>query len=380
MAQAGDQRRVFGGYESGSRASAGFALHPGDLDGALDANGNSVQWAEWLVVYNGRFSFARLAHHTLRFEVDEGIQLRIESFDFLQVRFSEFYGGNFTIADFLRHFYRRKECEVTQNSISGTKAESSMRTFRRRLLIFSRHSQIERLFFFQGKHSTGTLRKISEKERPDRHADQAKNFDIEPLEHAPNMTILSFVQDDLKPAILFSRTQQGGPTHSQKISILGLDSFFESSGQFAVRDRGNLHVIGLLKMCFWCGNPGSPGGIVGEKKKTLTAFVEATHGCDPRERFARSLQDGVRGVAAFLVGCSGHKSARLVHDEINLLLRLYAAAIDNDSIHMELHRRFRIAANSAVQEHATLANQLTGLRTRAISELRKGSGQTKTSW
>jgi hypothetical protein len=63
-----------------------------------------MQRAELFSVNNGGFGFTSLTHHSPRFDVDESIQLRIELFDFLQVRFGKFYRGNFAIADFLRHF------------------------------------------------------------------------------------------------------------------------------------------------------------------------------------------------------------------------------------------------------------------------------------
>ena len=102
--QARDQRRVFFCNGAGAKTRAGFAAHSGDVDAALDADGDTVQRTKRLALYNAVISGLRLFVRARRVDVYVGVQNRVESFDLFEMRIDQLDRGDLAGANVLRHF------------------------------------------------------------------------------------------------------------------------------------------------------------------------------------------------------------------------------------------------------------------------------------
>ena len=67
---------------------------------------------------------------------------------------------------------------------------------------------IERELFLLREFSPFALRQVAELKRPDGDAHEAQHLDAERIEHEPDLTVASFVEHDLEPAILLAVTEK----------------------------------------------------------------------------------------------------------------------------------------------------------------------------
>ena len=234
---------------------------------------------------------------------------------------------------------------------------------------------IQRKLLLSGQRSAGSLRKFAQSQRTDGHAHQPEHFDSEGSQHAPYVPVLAFVEHDFEPAVFLSRAQQPGLRCAKQVAILTPDAGFDCPREFLIGDRSDLHVVGLTQVRLGSGDSCPPLGIVGQQKQSFAGLVQPSDGSDPGQRFTAAPQHGIHGLAAFFVRRRRHYSTRLVHHEINLLMRIKGTPIHRDAIPLQANRRLGITPHISVQPHSAGPNQLRSLRARAMSQLRQRASQ-----
>ena len=81
---------------------------------------------------------------------------------------------------------------------------------------------IQHLLFIDSQRSKGAFREFPQRERPDRHAHQPEHVYSQCLQHAPNLAILAFGQNDFKPTVFMARAQQADVTGAQGFGVARL--------------------------------------------------------------------------------------------------------------------------------------------------------------
>jgi hypothetical protein len=95
-----------------AKLRARFALHPGHIDGTLDADGNPMQRTKSITTHNARLSVAGLIERTLAVHLHEGIDFGIYLLDALKMRPNHFDRGKLSPSNLLRHLRSRKKVEI----------------------------------------------------------------------------------------------------------------------------------------------------------------------------------------------------------------------------------------------------------------------------
>src|ERR1700722_7892898 len=130
-------------------------------------------------------------------------------------------------------------------------------------------------------------------------------------------------------------------------------------------------------MSFGDQNTRSRVRIISKKQQTFAGFVEPAHRSKP---WGVWRQERVHRVAALFIRSGGYYATRLVENEINLWLGGQALRSPLDTVRRQVHGRFRIAADRAVQGDLPGADQFRGARARTVAELGHRAGQSYFSW
>src|SRR5579864_5042580 len=368
-----------------AQPGARLAAQTCNIERTFNTDGNPMQRSESSSAHHrslGRMSFALNLFYV---DVNEGVQLRIQSFDLCQVCFGQFYRRDLLLADLLSHANGGEKRDITHATIGlGQKAESSMRRVCRMSLFKfpprlnserPAHRAIQRQFFFGAERAIGALRKLPQWQRTDCDSYQPKHLNSECRQHAPNMPILAFVEDDLKPAVFFSRAQQACLPRAQDVCILAVHAIYDRPNQFAVGYRSNLHVVCFLQVRLGRCNSCAPLRIVGQQQEAFAGLVQPADWSDPRQGCTSFPEHIVDRFAAFLVGSRRHQPARFVHHEIKFLLPINLILIDENAIPFCTNWRLRIPRYRTVQAYSPGTNQVRSLRARTVPHLRESPRQ-----
>lgn len=160
--------------------------------------------------------------------------------------------------------------------------------------------------------------KVAELERTDRDSHKSKHFDAEGIEHATNLAVLAFVEDDFDPGMFLASAEEVCALRFEDVALWNFNAALKGFEETGVGHDADLDMVGLVKMKGRIGNARGPFGVVGKEKKAFTDLVEAADRSDPAQI---RWQERIDGVAAFFIGGGGNDAAGLIQDEINLLRR-----------------------------------------------------------
>ena len=118
---------------------------------------------------------------------------------------------------------------------------------------------VEREFLPGCQRTNGAFRESSQLQRTNRDPHQPQHTNPENVHHPPNLAVFAFVQNNLEPAVLFSRSKQANAACAQHFAIA--HSPLQLSNQFLIRHRGNLYVIGFFQIRLGRGCTSTPFGI-----------------------------------------------------------------------------------------------------------------------
>ncbi len=225
-------------------------------------------------------------------------------------------------------------------------------------LRYSLHGAIECQFLLGCQLADGAFREVAQRKRADRYANQSQNFNTQSLQHAPDVPILSFIENNLHPRIAFPLTEKGSALHAKRVSFFRTNPILQSFQQRRVRDFPNLHVIGLVQMRFRRRHASTPLGIVREQQQALACPVQP-----PDRRHPRKLgpKKRVHGLAPFFIRSRSYNPARFIHREIDFRCGVKSVPVDFDTVPAKPNRRLRIAPDRSIHAHFSTANQLRRL-------------------
>jgi len=181
------------------------------------------------------------------------------------------------------------------------------------------HSAIQSILFGPCQWADATFGQIAKSQWADGDPHQPENLDSEMLKHASDMTILTFIQDDLQPGATVSSTNNPHALGSQP-AWLAFDSNRKSCEQMVVCNRIDLYMIGFVEVSLWCEYFCSPFRIVGKQEQALGGSIEPTYSA--HEGKAILLQRFVNCVTALFVRGCGDQPSRLVEHHVGFACRL----------------------------------------------------------
>jgi hypothetical protein len=214
--------------------------------------------------------------------------------------------------------------------------------------------------------------KIAKLNRADGNSDESKHFDAEGIEHASDLAVFAFVENDLDPGVLFASTDDVGALCCEHVAFRNFDAALESFQQVCVGDGTDLDMIGFVEMRGGIGDARSPFGVVGQKKKAFAGLIEPAHGNDPAQI---QRKERVDSVAPFLIGGGGNDAAGLIEEEIDLFGGNEQFAFHLNAIHAETNRRFGISRDSAIKADFAITDKVERPRARAVPEFGECASQ-----
>jgi DNA-binding PadR family transcriptional regulator len=233
-------------------------------------------------------------------------------------------------------------------------------------------SIIQPKLFLSLERSEGSFRQIAELQGANRHADQAQDFHPESFEHAADLPVFAFIENNLQPGIFLSCAKNTGALGLQRVASRVCNAVLQSFEKSSIGHGSDLRVIGLVQMGSRIGDARGPFRIIGEKKKSFAGFIEPSGGRNPGKIGG---QQRINGVASFFVGSGGHDAARLVEHKVDLLSAGHRLACHLDAVLTEAHWRLRIFCHRTVEADFSFANEPESLRTGAEAELGKRAGK-----
>ncbi len=214
----------------------------------------------------------------------------------------------------------------------------------------------------------------TEFERADRDADEAVDFEIEGFEEAADVAVFAFVEEDFKLGVALALAEGVDAFDAESVSF-GRGDAREHLGQLLRGGMaGDLDVVGLVEMGRGVGDGIGPLSVVGEEEQAFAGLVEPADGDD-----AGQVWDGAEalehGAAALFVRFGDDEAGGFVEHEVDESLARDGLAIDFDARLGEIETSVRIAFHAAVEADAPSLNDLKGLGTGAVAELRQRASQ-----
>jgi len=213
----------------------------------------------------------------------------------------------------------------------------------------------------------GAFTHIAKLQRANRDADEAKNFRAQGIEHAPDLSVLAFVECNFDPGALFTRAEDAGTLGLEKFTVRHFDAPLQCFHQSGIGDHAELDVIGLVEMRSGIGDASGPLRIIREEQQALAGLVEAADGGNPGKI---QREKRINGVATLFIGGGSDDASRFVENEIDFFHRSERFSFYLNAISAESDGRFGIADSGAVEADFAIADQVESLRAGTITEFR----------
>jgi len=165
------------------------------------------------------------------------------------------------------------------------------------------------------QRSRSAFREIAQPQGPYGDAEEAQHTDSQLRQHASDMAILAFVEDNFEPGIFFTTAKNLHTLGPQETVVVSPDTLDDGFKQCGVRDRANLDVIDFVDMRLGREHTCRPLRIIGQQQQAFARFVQTSDGCDPRQVF---VQISIHRFASLFVGRRRHHATRLVEHQVNL--------------------------------------------------------------
>src|ERR1700740_429257 len=83
---------------------------------------------------------------------------------------------------------------------------------------------VERQLFFEAERRMSAFGQIGKLERADGNADETKHLDAEGIEHAADLAVFAFVEDDFEPGMFFAAAEKAGALCFENAALWNFDA------------------------------------------------------------------------------------------------------------------------------------------------------------
>jgi hypothetical protein len=218
-----------------------------------------------------------------------------------------------------------------------------------------------------------TLSQLAQRQRSDRHPDQAQHIETQRRQQAADVPVATFIQHHFQPRILLADTQQRRSPRLQQIARI-VDARLHRCQRCRIRLAGYLYVVGLVQVRGRVGDSRRPGSVVAQQQQTFAGLVQSTDRSQPRQ--SGGGQRGINRSAPLLVGCADHQPTRLVECDMDAFGGFHRLAVDRNLLAVDQRRMIRIAHDTPIQTDAAGTYPLLGLTARTGAQLGQDARQT----
>src|SRR6267378_6545135 len=120
------------------------------------------------------------------------------------------------------------------------------------------HCTIQRSFFLVRELAHSSFRQVAELQRADSDTYQPEDFYSERREKTADLTILTFIEHNLEPTVLFSTANDGSMLNAENFAVSRFDSGSQPLQELLIGHSRDLNVISLVQVSFRRCNPRAP--------------------------------------------------------------------------------------------------------------------------